>query len=255
MARKKNEKNLPAVQENNLPSNTDVPDFLSEYAGEGTRRMGDYEQLSRIKLCHPTSRMETQELFDMGEMFLSPDEVSLCEFGDSIDVIPIFFYPSFAVWRDNDDPEAQTNPVVTEVMDEASEVAKRARSKADRRDPYPDNPDWAFEYVEHLNFLVRIDSPGEAYGKIALVEFSRGNAALGRRLCGYYGRLPVPIWGCRIELFAGKAANNQKQVYHRIEWRVARPQFITKDQTGELKKLHEQVSEAYNARLLSGADR
>ena len=59
-------------------------------------------------------------------------------FEQPVKATPIFFWPSWALWRDANDQSGP--PVVEETTDPSSKIALRAKSAQARVEPYPDNP-------------------------------------------------------------------------------------------------------------------
>jgi len=236
-----------------VPQNTAVavPDWLRNQKPEGIEAVGAYQNLARLKVVQAQSDEELQDELGLGSLVIVPDRVLVATFEQPVKATPIFFWPSWALWRDANDQSGP--PVVEETTDPSSKIALRAKSAQARVEPYPDNPGMKFTYREQLNFLFRIHE-GEAAGMLAVHAFSSGGHAEGARLCGYLKRKAVPIYANVIELIAGKKTNKQKKSWYQLDTRPAQNPFCSEADFEPMRALHLDAKAAFDSQTFGLAD-
>jgi hypothetical protein len=227
-----------------------VPDFLADYGREGLDDVGEYKNTPRLKIVQAQSDPELQDEFEVGSLIIVPDRILLAKFDQQVPVVPVYFWPSWAKWRDANEPGANMAPVVEETQDRDHPVAVMARDPQRREEAYPDNPKYTYRYQEQLNYAVWL-----ADGTVAALTYSSGSHAIGRRLNGYLERRGCPIWANRLLLEPGKKTNAKKQQYYVIEFAPdTRQPFIPKDQVDAMRNLYQGFADAHRSGGLGLAD-
>lgn len=196
----------------------EAPDFMREHAGEGMEGMGQWRQTSRVKIVQAQSDDQLVEDFGMGTAIISPDNLTMAEYGQPVRVIPLFHYSSFAQWRDNRDKDGM--PVVEEVYAQNHPIAERALNPSMREQPYEDGSNRKWRYVHHLNWVIEVQD-GPARGCVAILSFDRGSYSTGRKFINYLERREqkgAPLYGNIVELAVEKRSNQNDERYYAFEF-------------------------------------
>ena len=77
-----------------------VPDYLRDYAGEGTELVGDLAVVPRLKLLQGLNPEVIEDGMPVGEFFHTIAELPL---GDTLTMVPVFVSQSVLLWRPRDD--------------------------------------------------------------------------------------------------------------------------------------------------------
>lgn len=189
-----------------------LPDWMVDEEKTGTEDLGKYQATPRIGLVQAQASAEKKDEHGEGSVVIFPDGLKVAQKNEPFVVVPIIFFATWEKWSDYRDQNSDF--VLESTGDETSELARRAKSKLDRRERYPDsnpNDPMFFRYVENLNFVVMIDS-GPAKGEFATITFNNSDHFLGERIAGMLRRRPVSIFANRLELtsYLRPPKNNQQ---------------------------------------------
>ena len=183
----------------------DLPAFMQDSPQVGIDELSTHQTTPRFAIVQSQSSPDRKDQFGEGSVVVFPDGIKVCEAGEEFTVIPLLFWAS---WEKRSDIMDTMSPMVVESShDENSTLAMKCRNPETRTEPYADNPQFSYKYMENLNFIMRIDS-GPAAGTHGLVSFNGGEHYTGQKLCSFLKRRPCSIYGNRISL---KAARRQRQ--------------------------------------------
>ena len=246
MAKKQSSEELAVVADAGLA----VPDFMAAEPIEGLDDVSKYQTTPRLTLIQGQSSPERKTEFGEGGVCIMPDGVKVAGPGEEFVVTPLLFWATWEVWSDIND---QINPMVIEsTMNEHSVVASKSRHPETREEVYGDRSEFPRNYVECLNFIVRIEG-GEADGTVATMTFSKGEHYAGSKLCSMLKRRKCPIYGNRIA-FKSAARTRNNRSWHGFDFNnpADGQAFVTsKEQFEEFKEMHRELAELMQSSSLA----
>lgn len=190
--------------------------------GDGLERGNETGGINRLAIVQSASSPELKADYGEGAIILKSLGVTelIAAPGDSVTVIPVCKFVSWAKWADAN--EGTNQPVIDETMDPDSEIARKAKSRHDRTETYENDAKLKYQYVEHLNWLVVLP-----FGTLALVTFKESSWKTGIALSNTLRRTGGTIFQHRVKLFNELDRNKQGQAFR--VWRAVLddPAFVT----------------------------
>jgi hypothetical protein len=170
--------------------------------------LAQYIRPSRLKIVQKSADQVLLDKFKVGDLILSPENVLVAglepkdsKSGQRFHFVPLFFFPEWCTLN----PfklRGQVDMIRERTFDGTSPLAIKAKNKATRIEPYPEDPDpkkgLQIRHVEFLNYIVVLMGEGDACGIPILVSFSRGDIKSGgilanlitmRKLRAIYGNV------------------------------------------------------------------
>lgn len=176
-----------------------VPDWLKAEGELGTEDLKAYQTTPRLGIVQANSDRERKASYGEGSVVIFPDGDVVAKLEEDFIWIPLAFFPNWEKRSDFNDKNSDF--ILESTMDEKSEVARKSRSKADRKEPYPNfdpaNPLF-YKYVQNLNFVALIVS-GPMTNTIATLTFNNANHFQGERLAGLFRRRGIALWANRVK--------------------------------------------------------
>ncbi len=273
MAKRKPGKDLTKIDAPTLPA------YLQNEAegDESLDTMQEFRVIPRIKIIQALASTELLELFDAGDIIVSPLNQMICKHEKGEDkffsIVPLLFYPEWCKWSDRKDSDAAA--ILERSFDVTSEVAKKSKDARTRFEGYGGTKeDGGYKlharYVEHLNFIVVIYDPShELHMETLALSYSRGEYYAGANLCsaastrGAVGAR-APLWSQVWDLvpkYRVRGENKWWGMDHctpELDEDENSRAFITEEEVPVFKELHEQMFEMHSKRLIvvdhSGGD-
>lgn len=223
----------------------------------GIEELQQYIIPPRLKVIQKVSSAELLEIFNPGDIIISPNNVMIAEMGvekgkstgktSGFDFTPVFFFCEWCEWN----PillKGQVPAIRNRTFDSTSIIAMNAKNPDRRFLPHPEYSEMKLRYVEHLNFMILlhgIDQP-------VILSFSRAAHAAGRAFCGLIRMRNAPLFGC---VFHGTTVIKKNQQGDWWEFAVTNPskdtpQWAEKDTYDSLKITHENLKKAHQAARL-----
>jgi len=178
-----------------------VPDYLAEYTkdDQSLAVLEQYVILPRLKIIQNTTDMAVKQQFGEGTPLLWPGGMAVTPRpgsdmkGPPFLFCPLFFFVEYGKWSDLKDKGSPT--IMERTFDPTSELAKRSRDPAQRKEKYGDRQQYTARYVESLNF------PGYIYDKqhplfqVPLtLTYLRGEFGKGQQFCTSIKLRRTPLW-------------------------------------------------------------
>jgi hypothetical protein len=230
---------VPAVPQNyGVPATVDpsLPEYLQQLPSDqdtGMDLMAQYVKPPRLKIVQPQSKGVVKERFNDGDVIVVPQMVKVAgvklnehnkpsmdkqQAGEPFVVVPLFFYPEFAIWNPYTLSAKGDVPMIRErTTDENSEIASIARNFNKRNQPYPNPKNEAeskmeIKYVEHLNFVLALVNH-ELFDTPVIQSFSRSDFNSGVSFIQDIRMRRKPIWACQFQAYTRYRENDQSQWY------------------------------------------
>ena len=170
-------------EENKSLIGVDAPSFMSQEdlnSGCGAEGAAKHIIPSRVKIVQSNAKKPYSELFNEGDVILTPGKHLVCPAGGFFTFTPVYFFTEYCLV--NPYKTAGTLPMIRErSLDENSEIAKRCENLESIT--CPELPSEKCKYKKFLNFLVRIyNSPGGDFP--CLLSFSGGEYKYGSNFLG-----------------------------------------------------------------------
>jgi len=232
-----------------------VPAYLKTSEPKGVDELAQYRSTPRLKIIQAMTDDAIQTEFGLGSVVIMPDSVLLTRYSEPFMAVPVFFWPSWATWRDLTDTSGPM--IVEESLDPESTVAMAAKNSKKRVEPYSDDPSMNWHHVESLNFALEIQD-GQSAGAVVVASFCKGGHSEGRRLCGYLARKSaeknVDLFANRVQFVSGKVTNRQNQTWYQLGFGAPEdgsPLFIDEETHARLLPLHGELKKLHSAGLLA----
>jgi hypothetical protein len=162
----------------------ELPNFMLQLMESGDDGFGDdikeYIKYPDLKIIQKTTKEDLIELHGIGSCILIPGGTLIATKGEHFDVIPIFRHTEFCLHSSIKDEQS---PMILErSYDPNSELAMRARDKDKRKESYPDNDQWFYQWVEHLNFACLISNGKDLDLTPVNISFNKGEFFQGKTM-------------------------------------------------------------------------
>lgn len=234
--------NLPATQE--ASALAVVPDYVKNAPVKGLEFASEYATLPRIKVVQKVARNpEISERFDAGDVIISPDLVLLGKYEQEFPVTPIFGWPSWCQWHDQQAKEAV--PIVEEVLEKNHWIARKAKNREET--PYENNPKLSYSFKEHLNWLLWLHNEGT----MALATYTGGSRQIGKKLNSFIKRVGRGPYMLKIPMFGGMATNPSGDTYYVLQYNSAAANWVSQDDAVMLEEMHDDAERAHSGGALS----
>jgi hypothetical protein len=215
-------KNEVAVQDEQLGT-LSVPSFMQNDAQIGTEVLRQYVIPPRVKVVQPTSKEPFSKLFNVGDVVLVPQMVTVApvilddkkrptDTGTPFHFIPVFFFAEWCIWNPYQ-LKGSLPPIRERTIDPKSEIAIRARNPETRLAPCPEDQKWNIRYCEHLNYCVVLTGEGMAAGTPVVMSFVRSEHRAGSNFASLIKMRRAPIFGCQFEAVSRYRKNDQGEWY------------------------------------------
>ena len=226
-----------------------TPSWLEEAIPEDDTSLDSvmaYKRVPIIKVLQSLSDTELLDKHGVGSAILQPLGSLLCNAGKKFKFVPIFM---FTEWQKRSDRRDKVSPMVMEKsFDKMGELAKMAANKDTREEPYKDNPEWRFRYVECLNFCgVIYDGPLK--GNEAVMQFVKGEYFTGTNFCSVLSMRKIggkfaPLYSQVFE-FTPKLRERDSNKWYGLDFEASDPSIVTQDEFQVFKDQHEETKKLF----------
>ncbi len=228
-------------------------------AFRGDRSVLDLQEYVKIPRVRIVQEQTPSRPWGEGSLFTQPAGVLLCGPDESIELVPLFFYPKWIAWNDRDD--TSRHPIHAQSVDPASIIARKSRHHNDRVERYgadgaPDRDGhYTREYVEHL-VIVGVIRTGSHAGERVSVEFARGDYQRGRDLLGEFSKVAVagrqaPYWS-QVWCVGTERVTRSDESCFALRWELA--DLVSPDEAEVLREQYEMLKEQHRRRQLETAE-
>lgn len=236
----------------------ELPEYMREYAGEGTEHLGQYFIPPRIKVVQRQSSQDLLDLHPAGTIVVVPSLDVVAAVGkepgsnkpkrdsDPFTFIPLFQFTEYGSLNPR---EKKDLPMfAARSSDPKSDIALKARDADRRKEPFPGDPKLFIRHVEFINFIVIIEGVDAMANMPVLLSFSKGGHRDGCNLATMAKMAKGPLCGRR---YVGQATfrSNTGGDYHSIQ--VTNPPAGTAPWVGppayfqEMLELSRSIKETY----------
>ena len=230
-----------------------TPDWLAEYGAEdrSTDLLKQYRVIPRIKVIQSLSLESLKEEFGEGSAIVTPGNVLVAKRRESVEFVPLLFFPEWIKWADRDDKTGP--PIIARTFDASSQIAKNAKDPKTRIEIYGTN--LKARYVEHLNFVGLIRGAHELAGSLVVLSFSRGEHSTGTSFISSIslrrvgGNKQAPLWSGVWKLTANLRDRGTKKWWG-MDYNPASEPWIKPEEAPVLRAMHEELLDQYQKQLL-----
>lgn len=230
-----------------------APEFMSDDMGFGVQALEQFIIPPRIKVIQKSSGSPYEELFDIGDVVVVPQNVQICETEAPFYFVPLFFFPEWCLW--NPWLMKGSLPAIRErTTDPNSPMVPKSRDPKLWSIPCPENEEHSCRYVEHMNFVVLLFGPGvneSVQGIPSVLSFSRAEHRVGNKFAGLIKMRKAALFGNVFQAQVGYRTDNPKGSYHGLD--ISNPAldsgispFVTDQESYEkYRDIHNQLAAAH----------
>lgn len=250
-----------------------MPRFMRGQTEEdlGTKDLARHVVPPRLKIIQTNARAPFNA-FRPGDIVIVPTMEVLApvdldgqgkplETGAEFSFVPVFHFDEWVLWNPLE-LKGQLPAVRARTLDPQSPIAVKAQNPDKRQEVCPEMTTKMMKYVEHINFLCMISSPGPFQGIVVVTSFARSEHKMGRHLADLLRmrRDPIsgdhaPIYGCQ---FVGQIGPRDNAKGHWLGLNVTNPsdesgvsRFIEEENMYQLlQKQYYEFRDAHKARIL-----
>lgn len=186
----------------------DVPDWMAADGGETS--LDQFITPPRLKVVQGTAKPPLSDLFNPGDVCLTPLNVCVAEKGKPFTVVPLFM---FAEWLETNPLEAGQF-IRARTLDPKHPIAIKSRSPETRREPWDaghggNDPTKFVSFVETLNFIMAIVGHPDLTGTMCSVGFAKTEHKTGGALSAMIRLRGVKMFGTVWDVRTSQRTNDK----------------------------------------------